>query len=607
MGFNIYDELPAPVSKFHGTEKQVLAEIFLQHAQGGVLPVTPWYDASKSLAREFPEQLGCLDEPAIIGRVFQMIDDNHDGILDQDEFVNGIHELLHPTTQEAKTLRARIAKAVLPAVENDFGHVKSVAIIGAGVAGLQVARRLMEIGISCTIFEKSENVGGCWQKNYADFGLQVPKELFEFPDFPYPDDFKCDLFPTGPEVQSYIELYAKTFKLYDIAQFKTTVVELRPSGGQRGWTVVFEKEKQRSSKAFDYLVVATGMYSWPPHMPVARDASKFKGQILHSCTFTDRKVASGKKVVVVGGGKSAVDNAVSAAKEGSQTTLVCRSWHWPVPRYLLNLVPFKYATYSRFGHWFLHPHHGEGATATWLHGTCAPVKWLWWRAVEIMFRGQFQIPSSMIPEEGVETDLFSGGQILNYDFRDMLNSGKIQQICGAIDKFTEKGVVLVDGKELDADLVIYGTGFAKNYDIFDKIIQNKLNIQKDGLYLYRNVIPPQVPDVAFIGCEVSTFNNILTQGLQALWLQKMLSGQMRLPKPGSMEKVIQKEQAWKRTWMPPASSRASLYQLHMTKYHDMLVQDIGEQRFRKMPNCFGELFMPYTARDFANLFPKASK
>ena len=103
------------------------------------------------------------------------------------------------------------------------------------------------------------------------------------------------------------------------------------------------------------------------------------------------------------------------------------------------------------------------------------------------------------------------------------------------------GVVLVDGKELDADMVIYGTGFGKNYDIFDKVIQKKLNIQKDGLYLYRNVIPPQVPDVAFIGCEVATFNNILTHGLQALWLQKMLSGQMRLPKPGSMEKAIQKE------------------------------------------------------------------
>ena len=42
------------------------------------------------------------------------------------------------------------------------------------------------------------------------------------------------------------------------------------------------------------------------------------------------------------------------------------------------------------------------------------------------------------------------------------------------------------------------------YDIFDKVIQEKLAIQKDGLYLYRNIIPPHVPDVAFIGSEVSS-------------------------------------------------------------------------------------------------------
>ena len=608
MGFNIYEEAPVVQSKYHGTEKQVLAEIFLQHAVSGVLPITPWYAAAKSLSREFPDQLGCLDNHSILGRVFQMIDENHDGILDQDEFVNGIHELLHPSTAAGKTLADRIAKVTLPQVETDFGHVKNVAIIGAGVAGLQTARRLMEIGISCTIFEKSENVGGVWQKNYADFGLQVPKELFEFPDFPYPADFKCDLFPTGPEVQEYIELYAKTFGLYDITQFKTFVLELNPAGaGKRGWTVVYEKDKERSTKTFDYLVVATGMYGWPPHIPVARGSDKFKGQILHSCTFTDRSVAAGKKVVVVGGGKSAVDNAVSAAKAGVSSTLVCRSWHWPVPRYLLDWVPFKYATYNRFGHWFVHPHHTEGPAAQWLHGTCAPVKWLWWRIVETMFRSQFKIPKDMIPDEGIDVDLFTGGQILDYEFRDMLAAGKIQPVAGSIDKFTETGVILTDGKELEADIVIYGTGFTKNYDIFDKVIQEKLNIQKDGLYLYRNIIPPQVPDVAFIGCEVATFNNILTHGLQALWLQKMLAGKMQVPKPGAMEKVIEKERAWKRSWMPPSSARACLYQLHMTKYHDMLIQDTGASRLRKMPNCFGELCMPITAADFADLFPKSSK
>jgi len=610
MGFNIYEEAPAvPVaSEYKGTEKELLVKIFNTHAVSGVLAPTPWYAAVQSLMREFPQQLGCLSSASIPGRVFQMIDDNHDGMLDLDEFVNGIHELLHPSTEAAKILADRIQKGLLPDPATDFSHVKTVAIIGAGVAGLQTARRLMEIGITCRIYDKSEDVGGCWRVNYAGYALQVPKHLFEFPDFPYPDDFKCEEFPTGAEVQAYIQLYAKTFKLYDIIQFNTAVREVKPvGGGKRGWTVHTESNGALQSETFDYLVVATGMYSWPPHMPLARDAEKFKGQILHSCTFTDEKMAAGKKVVVVGGGKSAVDIAVSAAKEGSSSTLVCRSWHWPVARKLCNILPYQYGTYSRFGHWMLEAHHSENAVARWFHGTCAPVKWMWWRIVETMFRTQFRIPSDMVPTEGIDVDLFTGGQILDYEFRDMLKDGQIKHVQGSIDKFTETGVVLTDGTQLEADLVIYGTGFAKNYDIFDKVLQEKLNIQKDGLYLYRNILPPGLPDLAFIGCEVSTYNNILTHGLQALWLQKMLRSQLRMVGPGGMEKVIEKERAWKRTWMPPCSARAALYQLHMLKYHEMLIKDIGAPRFRKMPNCFGELLMPYTAADYRDLFPATTK
>jgi len=614
MGWNVYDEAPRAAASSHyigEDEKEVLAEIFFQHAVSGALPVTPWYSAAASLSKEFPA-LQCLSNHAILGRVFQMIDRDHDGILDQDEFVNGIYELLHPTTAEGVTLAARIAKGNLADVSNDFSHVKRVAILGAGVAGLQTARHLGDQGISCTLFEKDEEVGGVWRKNYADFGLQVPKELFEFPDFPYPETFKCDDFPTGEEVQEYILLYCEKFNLREKIRFKTFVTEVRPVGsGKRGWEVHFKDSGGPSStngagsktEIFDFLVVATGMYGWPPHMPVARGSQKFQGEILHSCTFTDRKQASGKKVIVIGGGKSAIDNVVSAAKESSEPpTLVCRNWHWPVPRLLLNLVPFKYGTYSRFGHWMLHPYYGEGSVAQWFHGTCAPVKWIWWRVVELMFRGQFHIKSEMMPPDGIDTDLFSGGQILNYEFRDMLSQGKIRCICGAVDKFTEKGVVLTDGTELSTDLVIYGTGFAKNYDLFDKVIQEKLSIQKDGLYLYRNIIPPHVPDVAFIGSEVSTFNNILTQGIQALWLSKLMTGKVTLPSIRQMDKTIEKERAWKRSWMPAMSSRANIWQLHMMKYHDNLIGDMNEAKFRKMPNCFGEILMPYSAADYRSLF-----
>ena len=89
---------------------------------------------------------------------------------------------------------------------------------------------------------------------------------------------------------------------------------------------------------------------------------------------------------------------------------------------------------------------------------------------------------------------------------------------------------------------------------------------------------------------------------QAKWLSKMLKGELKIPSPGAMEKVIEKEKAWKRSWMPPMSSRACIWQLHMLKYHEILLADMKETRFRKMPNCFGELFMPYTAADYRSLF-----
>jgi dimethylaniline monooxygenase (N-oxide forming) len=271
-----------------------------------------------------------------------------------------------------------------PVPGGDYSSVKRVAIVGAGVAGLQTARQLSSVGIECVIFEKSDNVGGVWRENYADFGLQVPKELYEFPGFPYPKGYTWGKFPKGPEVQKYIELYAKEFKINDMCKFETAVLALSALTGKKpGWKVKFQKKGESvKEEDFDFAVVATGMYGWPPHIPYARGHQKFKGKILHSCTFTDKKMAAGKKVVVVGGGKSAVDNAVAAAKTGVSSTLVTRTPHWPVPRYLAHLVPFQYGTYSRFGHFMLPTHHEEGNCFWWLHSTCAPVKKAWWKVAQ---------------------------------------------------------------------------------------------------------------------------------------------------------------------------------------------------------------------------------
>lgn len=96
-------------------------------------------------------------------------------------------------------------------------------------------------------------------------------------------------------------------------------------------------------------------------------------------------------------------------------------------------------------------------------------------------------------------------------------------------------------------------------------------------------------------------NNVLTHALQAVWLSKLLTGAMALPPPRQMQAAVDAEVSWKRTWMPATSARAAIQQLHMPKYHDRLMADMGEATCRKS-NPLSELLVPYNARDYRTLF-----
>ena len=89
----------------------------------------------------------------------------------------GISAVLNKSDPTASALTDRIAQAnaAVPAVLN-FSKVKKIGIIGAGVAGLQAANELRKAGFEVKIFEKSAGEAGVWRANYADFGLQVPRE-----------------------------------------------------------------------------------------------------------------------------------------------------------------------------------------------------------------------------------------------------------------------------------------------------------------------------------------------------------------------------------------------------------------------------------------------
>lgn len=496
-----------------------------------------------------------------------------------------------------------------------------VCVVGAGVAGLQTAQVLEGDWHEVTVFDKAEGPGGVWRENYDGYALQVPNELYEFvvpPEVMARPELDST-FPSGQATQDYIEKFiavtnlAKTCSLkYGEAVMK---IKKQVTSGPNMWSVTTSK----GSYAFDYVVICTGMYHLAQTPKFVTDFAAAKGAnsctLMHSSELLDaaKSVSEKKHVAVVGGGKSAIDVAVACAKAGVNTTLLMREMHWPVPRKILFLVPFQWGTYSRLGHFLLPPHWRlTGKIEAFMHALIAPVKFLVWRLLEFVFAWQFglfqftkctNVKGNAFPKAKMEIDLFNGGQILTYEFRDMLLKPKKDKAFGDL-----KMVVAKDCagalKELEGvDCIVSATGFKKSYDMFSTDVLEKLDLQGDGLWLYKNVIPANVEGLAFVGSEVSTFNNILSQFVQAKWLSFWLAKSAgEKVSADKMAQYVEKEKAWKRSWMHETCHRASLTQLHMTRYHDVLLENFLDLDANRLPRSkWFEWLIPLTARDFAFL------
>eukprot|EP00435_Cladocopium_sp_Y103_P059002 s815_g21.t1 len=193
-----------------------------------------------------------------------------------------------------------------------FSSKPTVGVVGAGVAGLQAIRSLRAKGFDVKVFEQDARVGGVWRENYVNFGVQVPKQLYEFLDFPF--NLPWGQYPTGPETQQYIEDYVDHFQLRDAIETGTQVESVSPKDSR--WVCKTRPSDGGSKEeTFDYCIIATGLYSKTKlFMPELPNQEKFQGKVLHSTNFQDVSLAEGKRVVVVGNGKSAVDCAVEASK-----------------------------------------------------------------------------------------------------------------------------------------------------------------------------------------------------------------------------------------------------------------------------------------------------
>lgn len=480
--------------------------------------------------------------------------------------------------------------------------IKKIGIIGAGVSGLAAARLLSQAGFECEVFEKGDKVGGVWAGGYHTFGLQTPKSLYEIPDYPIPDSYPR--VPSGEELQAYFENYARDFKVFDKIHFNSGINSLEQQ--QNGnWIVNYTDNQSGNSSelCFDFIVVATGLY-FDPYIPEYRGQKEFQGEIVHSSAYRSPSQATGRKVAVIGYGKSALDVAGEVAKFAKEVTLVYRKAHWPIPMDILDMIDIRRVYLTRLICAFLPRYQRPGKLAQRLHSYLPLLVSGFWRMTEGIIKFQYPLKKcNVLTDEPFEIDIFNLDFLPRKEVFRLMLQGKIKNQRTSIKAFTEKGIELENGESIDCDTVIFGTGYKPNNGFLPEAFRKTQ--EADGVYLYRHIIHPDLTNMAFIG-RAATFSNSLTSHLAAVWLIKLLKGTFHLPGREKMLEEIDLIKQWKRSFMPAISSRATVIKLHMVHYHDELLQDAQINPYRKK-NKFLEWFDHYRPSDYREVLSEINK
>lgn len=235
--------------------------------------------------------------------------------------------------------------------------VAPIVIIGAGVAGLALAKLLGDIGLDYIILEKNADVGGTWFENtYPGAGVDTPNHAYSF-SFGKNHAWSRYFSPQG-EIQEYLAGKAEEFNIRPHIRFNTEVKRIDWQAETKTWRIEMAVPNGADTLDAPILVSAVGQIS-VAKLPAISGMDNFKGALFHSSHWPEGLDIKGKKLAIVGTGASSMQIAPSIADEVAELTIYQRSPQWarPIPRYhdhlstgaqyLLEHVPL-YAAWFRF-------------------------------------------------------------------------------------------------------------------------------------------------------------------------------------------------------------------------------------------------------------------
>ncbi len=397
-----------------------------------------------------------------------------------------------------------------------MSELPTAAVIGAGCSGIAAAKALHERGIEFDCYEASDRVGGNWvfgnrnnmSSAYRTLHINTSRDRMEYTDFPMPKSYPD--FPHHSQIAEYFDAYVDHFGFRDRIRFDTPVKHAGREGDET-WTLTLPGGETRR---YDALLVANGHHwdaRWPePAFPGAED---FEGEQIHAHDYKETDQLAGRKVVVLGIGNSAMDIAVDASYHAAQTHLAARRGAWIIPKYLFGRPLDQLSTNAR-----------------------TPFK-VFQKSFELMIRSHVGRPERYglpKPDHGIgEAHPTISGRIL-----DRIAHGAVVPKPN-IARLHPREVEFADGTRVEADLVVYCTGYRITFPFFDAEL---VSAPDNHIELFRRVFHPDIDNVAFIGLLQPLGAIMPLAEAQGQWLADYLRGEYHLPPRAELVAGIRADQ-----------------------------------------------------------------
>ena len=376
-----------------------------------------------------------------------------------------------------------------------------VIVVGAGLSGIGAGVHLTRNcpGKTFAILEGRERMGGTWDL-FRYPGIRSDSDMFTL-GYAFKPWTNPKAIADGPSILEYIRDTAREHRVDEHIRYQRMVRRARWSEARARWTLEVEHEGRTETYVCSFLLVCAGYYDYAEgYTPEFPGRERFAGTVVHPQQWPEGLDHAGKRVVVIGSGATAVTLVPELAKTAAKVTMLQRS-----PTYVLS-APEKDALAN-----YLRAKLGPEAAydvARWKNILVsmafynasrrwpAQIKKLILGGVKKQLKGALPIAPHFTPSYAPwdqrvclvpDADLFRA-----------VREGRATIVTDHIETFTEKGIRLKSGQELEADIIVTATGLKlKALGGIEGWVDGKKLEPKDML-TYKGVMVSDVPNLAFV-------------------------------------------------------------------------------------------------------------